>query len=259
MGERNPQEVSGGPPAAIELSSATTADSQATREHDPQPVSEGALAATKVSTPHWNSTQSRRPRGRVIACRLAFLSAGRAKSLRPPRLTSSVFRTGGHYQRAGRSPTVGVFPPAGFPLQSFFLREAFPGAIDFAAELRLADDTLVDRRLVRRVSIDPGDEKTNSLLRVAEGLLAAGDMAAARLLLRRAAEAGNARAALLFSEIDRVKIDPGVAGEKTIALLRVAESLLAARNIFAARLALRRATQAGNARACCLARHTTDV
>jgi TPR repeat protein len=38
------------------------------------------------------------------------------------------------------------------------------------------------------------------LLRVAEGLLAAGDLSAARTVLRRAAQAGNARAALLLGE-----------------------------------------------------------
>jgi hypothetical protein len=57
--------------------------------------------------------------------------------------------------------------------------------------------------------IDPGlaDAKTISLLRVAEGLLAAGDIAAARLTLRRAAEAGNVRAAALLGETnDRVRI-----------------------------------------------------
>jgi TPR repeat protein len=43
-------------------------------------------------------------------------------------------------------------------------------------------------------------EEVMSLLRIAEGLLAAQDLAAARLVLRRAAEAGNARAALLLGE-----------------------------------------------------------
>src|SRR5262249_50880770 len=46
--------------------------------------------------------------------------------------------------------------------------------------------------------LDP--EQTVLLLRVAEGLFAAGDLSAARTLLRRAAKAGNARAALLLGE-----------------------------------------------------------
>jgi hypothetical protein len=125
----------------------------------------------------------------------------------------------------------------------------FVGAIDIAVELRLADDTLVDRRSVRRSrivqatatesgqSIEPvhsmaidspspsssGDveieevtsnlgeldsEQIVLLLRVAEGLFAAGDLSAARTLLRRAAKAGNARAALLLGET----YDPGFSG-----------------------------------------------
>jgi hypothetical protein len=115
----------------------------------------------------------------------------------------------------------------------------FAGAIDLAVELRLADDTLVERRsvrctrigqappqlieLIRSTAVDspptptslwenivreqvisnirePDSEQIVLLLRVAEGLLVAGDLSAARTLLRRAAKAGNARAALLLGE-----------------------------------------------------------
>jgi hypothetical protein len=125
-----------------------------------------------------------------------------------------------------------ILPPRGFS-----------GAIDLVAELRLADDTLVERRPVRRVRIgptlatttpppiesvrstavespstsaspgenvaseqftwnirEPDSERNELLLRVAEGLLAAGDISAARTVLRRAAKAGDARAALLLIE-----------------------------------------------------------
>jgi hypothetical protein len=81
-----------------------------------------------------------------------------------------------------------ILPPRGFS-----------GAIEFAAELRLADNTLVERRLVRRV-IDPGHGGEETMMLRAEGLLAARDISAARLVLRRAAETGNAQAALLLGE-----------------------------------------------------------
>jgi hypothetical protein len=132
-----------------------------------------------------------------------------------------------------------ILPPRGFA-----------GAIDLVVELRLADDTLVERRSVRlrRARIgkarepqphqpiepvrfmasespstsvsskehnvsekvtstihEPDPEQIALLLKVAEGFLAAGDLSAARTSLRRAAKAGNARAALLLGET----YDPG--------------------------------------------------
>jgi TPR repeat protein len=47
---------------------------------------------------------------------------------------------------------------------------------------------------------EPEAEQIVLLLRVAEGLRASGDLPATRTLLRRAAKAGNARAALLLGE-----------------------------------------------------------
>jgi hypothetical protein len=76
----------------------------------------------------------------------------------------------------------------------------FSGAVDFEVELRLADDTLVERRSVHRAMTDPelAAQETMLLLSKAEGLLVQRDISAARLALRRAANAGNARAALLL-------------------------------------------------------------
>ena len=117
----------------------------------------------------------------------------------------------------------------------------FAGAIDLAVDLRLADDTLVERRSVRCTRIgqappqlseivsstaanspptsassgestmseqmrEPDSEQIGVLLRVAESLFAAGDLPAARTVLRRATEAGNAHAALLLGE----SYDPGL-------------------------------------------------
>jgi hypothetical protein len=93
----------------------------------------------------------------------------------------------------------------------------FSGAVDIAAELRLADDALVVRQSVRLTVITDAGERaaekrmapelatdktmvTILLLKRAEDLLAQGDISAARLTLRRLAEAGNARAALLLGE-----------------------------------------------------------
>jgi hypothetical protein len=88
----------------------------------------------------------------------------------------------------------------------------FVGTIDLAVELRLADDTLVDRHVVRRewaqrdaptkVSIEPplGDDpaQISELCRRGEELLSTGDIAAARLLLERSARAGSPRAAFML-------------------------------------------------------------
>ena len=90
----------------------------------------------------------------------------------------------------------------------------FVGAMDLTIELRLADDTLTDRRSLRfewagpaipEVSteayaihqLDP-DEIT-VLLKRGDELLVSGDLAAARLVLQRAAEAGDARGALALA------------------------------------------------------------
>jgi hypothetical protein len=108
----------------------------------------------------------------------------------------------------------------------------FSGAVDLEVELRLADDTLVERRSVhwawamtqpelaseklapeklaaeklaaeklaaeKLAAEKLAAEKTALLLRKAEGLLVQRDFAAARLVLKRAAETGNASAALLL-------------------------------------------------------------
>jgi hypothetical protein len=88
----------------------------------------------------------------------------------------------------------------------------FVGTLELAVELRLADDTLVDRHVVRRewaqrdaptkVSIEPplGDDpaQISELCRRGEELLSTGDIAAARLLLERSARAGSPRAAFML-------------------------------------------------------------
>jgi hypothetical protein len=88
----------------------------------------------------------------------------------------------------------------------------FSGAIDLGIELRLADDAIADRRTVRlewapppepaapapaAVQIDPDEIAT--LIKRGEDFIGAGDLAAARVVLRRAAEARDAKAALALA------------------------------------------------------------
>lgn len=103
----------------------------------------------------------------------------------------------------------------------------FSGGVDIAAELRRADDTLVDRRPIRlTITTSPPEpvaaappepavtaaaekktlpeqltpEKATLLLNKAQLLLAQHDISAARLMLRHLAEAGDAHAAMLLGE-----------------------------------------------------------
>jgi hypothetical protein len=136
--------------------------------------------------------------------------------------------------------------------------KGFSGEVDIAAELRLADDTLVERQSLRlAMTIDAPERATEKRmapelaiektlapglatektlapglatektlapglatektmitifhLKRAEDLLAQGDISAARLILRRLAEAGNARAALLLGETYEGSADPATA------------------------------------------------
>lgn len=92
--------------------------------------------------------------------------------------------------------------------------QGFSGAADIAVELRLADDTLVERRSVRlamvtdapehptekRMAPELATDKGILFLNKGEDLLIQRDFSAARLVLRRLAEDGNAHAALLLGE-----------------------------------------------------------
>jgi hypothetical protein len=90
----------------------------------------------------------------------------------------------------------------------------FVGAMDVAIELRLADDILADRTSLRFEweapalaqatpkaydlrQLDP--DEIAALIKRGDQLIASGDLAAARLVLQRAAEAEDARAALALA------------------------------------------------------------
>ncbi len=112
----------------------------------------------------------------------------------------------------------------------------FSGTMELLAELRLTDGSVVDRRPLRfeRAAaaspkvprqavrqLDP--EEIASLLKRGEDYLASGDIAAARLVLQRAAEAGDARAALaLAGTFDPNVLEPmgvrGVVADVALAL-----------------------------------------
>jgi TPR repeat protein len=90
--------------------------------------------------------------------------------------------------------------------------EDFVGPMDVVLELRLADNTLLDRKALRLewVAAAPKQsigypirqldrQEIADLIKRGEGFIAAGDLASARLVLQRAAEAGDSQAALMLA------------------------------------------------------------
>jgi hypothetical protein len=225
--ERNAQTISRGPFAAA--SSAPQGDPPT-----PQLMADAAAEGTDDHLPLGIFVRGPREVASAAAIEIVGLPAGWALSAGRP------FGENGWRIPATRLSGVVIRPPQGFA-----------GAIDLAVELRLVDDTLVERRSVRRVQVgqarateppqpiepahsmavespstsassgenivgeqvtsnirEPDSEQIVLLLRVAEGLFAAGDLSAARISLRRAAKTGNARAALLLG----ATYDPGFLG-----------------------------------------------
>jgi TPR repeat protein len=187
--ERDLQAISGSPLAVTEVPSAPAAT-----EVSYAPKADSSPTLQLVEEPAAQRTDDRFPLGIFVRGPGEIASAAVIEIVGLPNEWS--LSAGWPSGRGWRIPAARLsgavlLPPRGFS-----------GAIDLAAELRLADDTLVDRRLVRRARIDPGlgTDQAMLLLKVAEGLLDAGDISAARLVLRRAVEAGNARAALLLGE-----------------------------------------------------------
>jgi hypothetical protein len=87
----------------------------------------------------------------------------------------------------------------------------FAGPMDIAVELRLADDRAVDRKLLRLEWSTPpvqtkdirtrqlDQEEVADLMKRGEAFIAVGDLAAARLVLQRAAEGGDPRATMTLA------------------------------------------------------------
>jgi len=112
---------------------------------------------------------------------------------------------------ASRLSDAAIVPPA-----------QFVGSMEITVELRLADTSLSDQRSLRFEWTEPQEQKpvaaalkpapqspparqlpaeeSAALVQRGEDLIASGDLAAARLVLRRAAESEDARAALLLAK-----------------------------------------------------------
>ncbi|SEF11450.1 hypothetical protein SAMN05444161_8581 [Rhizobiales bacterium GAS191] len=123
---------------------------------------------------------------------------------------------------AGSTLTVGRASGAGgWRLMATELREAlvrppqgFVGAMELGLELRLANDSVADLKTLHLEWVAPAVAQTTrpvfvvrhldsdevaALVKRGEGFIASGDLASARLMLQRAAEAGEAQAALLLA------------------------------------------------------------
>jgi TPR repeat protein len=180
---RHPQAVLAGPPAAAEVSSAPKAPASSALQLIAEPASQG--------------TESRLALGIVVRGPSELASAAAIEIIGlPSGWALSTGRSLGNLWRipAAQLSGTSILPPRGFS-----------GTVDLEVELRLADDTLVERRSVRRAvtelrraMTDPAAQETTLLLGKAEALLVQRDVSAARLVLRHAAETGNARAALLL-------------------------------------------------------------
>ena len=128
--------------------------------------------------------------------------------------------TGGWQLTAGELHDAVLRPPQGFV-----------GAMELGLELRLSNDGVADRKMLHlEWAASAGSQATKpafvvrqldsdelaALLKRGEGFIASGDLASARLVLQRAAEAGEAQAALsLAGTFDPIVLDKlGLQGQK---------------------------------------------
>jgi TPR repeat protein len=173
----------GGSPAANEVSSAPNAPSSSPLQLVAEPVSQGTDGRLTLGI------FVRGPSELASAAAIEIIGLPGGWALSAGRPLGNLWRL-----PAAQLSGTSILPPRGFS-----------GTVDLEVELRLADDTLVERRSLsravtdlRRAMTDPVAQETALLLSKAEGLLVLGDISAARLALRHAAETGNARAALLL-------------------------------------------------------------
>jgi hypothetical protein len=209
--ERTLQALSGGPSAATEVSIAPTTGSSSPLQ--------------LVAEPAFQGTDSRLPLGVLVRGPSELASTATIEIVDLPNgWALSAGRPLGNRWRipAAKLSGAAMLPP-----------RRFSGAVDLEVELRLADDTLVESRSVHwawamtepklapetpapeklapaklaaeeiapekdAAAVKLAAENTTLLLTKAEGLLVQRDISAARLVLRRAANAGDARAALLL-------------------------------------------------------------
>jgi hypothetical protein len=221
VGFKTGQGISRAPSAATEAPSAaaTEAPSAAATEALSAPKAEATLQLVAEPAPQGTDSRSPIPLGISVSGPSELASAATVEIIGLPR---------GTLLSAGRSlADRWRIPAARLSSAAILLPLHFSGAVDLDVELRLADDTLVEHRSVRRAITDTffateeivlplgkaereksgvraaelGDAQDPRLLDKAERLLAEGEISGGRLLLRRAAQLGNARAALLLGEI----------------------------------------------------------
>ena len=186
-----------------------------------------------------SSVRNRRPRSSsslrghrvqlARRCRYACHSA----APQPARSSSSRGFAAGSTLTVGRALETGGWQLTAGELHDAALRppQGFAGAMELELELRLPNDGVADRKtlhlewaaiagsqatrpafVVRH--LDP--DEVAALLKRGEGFIASGDLASARLVLQRAAEAGEAQAALsLAGTFDPIVLDKlGLQGQK---------------------------------------------
>ncbi len=144
------------------------------------------------------------PAGAIIV--IKGLPAGATLSVGRP------LETGGWQLAGGKLPDAALRPPQGFA-----------GVMELELELRLPNDGVADRKTLHlEWTAIAGSQATRpdfvirhlepdevaALLKRGEGFIASGDLASARLVLQRAAEAGEAQAALsLAGTFDPIVLD----------------------------------------------------
>ncbi len=202
LGFKGGQAISSAPSATTEVPSAPEAES--TLQLVAEPWSQGTDSRSPLV-----------PLGIFVSGPRELVSAAAVEIIGLPSGSMlSVGRSLGERWRipAGRLSGAAILPP-----------QHFSGAVDLEVELRLADDTLMERRSVRRAMTDPDpvtedavlplrkverDRSGPRLVRAAEAanaqvallvgkatdLLAHGDISTARLMLQRAADLGSVEA-----------------------------------------------------------------
>jgi len=186
LGFKAGQGISNAPPAATEVPSAAAIEGEPTLELVAEPASKG-MDSRSPMVPLGIFVRGPSELASAAAIEIIGLPSGWALSAGRP--------LGDRWRiPAAQLSAAAIIPPPGSS-----------GAVDLQVELRLADDTLVEVRSVRRAMTDPAlatenTPNTNLLLSRAQSLLVLQDISAARLLLQKAAEAGNTDAALLLGE-----------------------------------------------------------
>jgi hypothetical protein len=168
----------------------------------------GTTEQPKLATPQLIlSPTGPRPAGEAVPLGVALTGAVEGASVVLDGLAPGTTVT------AGRSSGADAWRIAVSDLRNAWVRPpgGFAGPMDVAVELRLADDRTVDRKLRRLEWSTPPVQAKGSrirqldqaeiadLMKRGEAYIAHGDLAAARLVLQRAAEGGDPRATLTLA------------------------------------------------------------